>query len=144
MKEKIVAPCGIDCFNCEMYEDNVTDEFQTRLSEITKIPKEKITCKGCTEGNICLLLEMQGKSCKTLDCVKQKGVDYCFNCSDFPCKYLMPLADGAGKFPQNIKVYNLCLMKKIGIDNWIEQAADIRHTYFTKKIAIGEGGSKEE
>ena len=35
-------------------------------------------------------------------------------------------------------------MKKIGIDNWIEQASDIRHTYFTKKIAIGEGGSKEE
>lgn len=113
MNEKIVAPCGIDCFNCEMYAENVTPEFQERLSGTTKIPAEKITCAGCTDGNICLLLKMQGKSCKTLDCVKQKGVDYCFNCTDFPCLYLMPLADGAGKFPQNIKLYNLCQIKKL-------------------------------
>lgn len=143
MNEKIVAPCGIDCFNCEMYAENVTPEFQERLSGTTKIPAEKITCAGCTDGNICLLLKMQGKSCKTLDCVKQKGVDYCFNCTDFPCLYLMPLADGAGKFPQNIKLYNLCQIKKIGLDNWVLQAAEIRHTYFNKKIAIGEGGSTE-
>lgn len=78
----------------------------------------------------------------TQDCVQEKGVDYCFNCADFPCQYLMPLADGAGKLPQNIKLYNLCLMKKIGLDNWIEQAADIRQIYFTKKIAIGEGAAR--
>jgi hypothetical protein len=34
-------------------------------------------------------------------------------------------------------------MNKIGLDNWVEQAAEIRHTYFTRKIAIGEGGSEE-
>lgn len=54
----------------------------------------------------------------------------------------MPIADGAEKFPQNIKLYNLCQMKKIGVDAWAETAAEIRNTYFTKKIEIGEGGSK--
>lgn len=88
---KIIAPCGIDCFNCEMFEENVT---------------------------------------------------YCFECNDFPCELLMPLADGASKFPQNIKLFNLCLMKKIGVEKWAEQSGDIRKTYFTKKIQIGEGGSK--
>lgn len=140
--KKIIAPCGIDCFNCEMFEDNVTEEFQLRLSALTKIPKEKISCKGCVDDNICLLLKIQGKSCKTLDCVKEKGVDYCFQCDTFPCEYLMPLADGAEKFPQNIKLYNLCQMKKLGVDAWAEQAKDIRNTYFTKKIQIGEGGSQ--
>ena len=143
MKRKIVAPCGIDCFNCEMYEENVTDEFQTRLSQSLKIPKEKITCKGCADGNICLLFTIQGKTCKTHECVKEKGVDYCFNCTDFPCEYLMPLASGADKFPQNIKLYNLCMMKKIGVDNWCDISADIRKTYFNKQIKIGEGGSKD-
>jgi len=141
--KKIVAPCGIDCFNCEMFEDNVTEEFQTRLSASTQIPKEEITCKGCIDGNICLFLKMQGKTCKTYDCTKEKGVDYCFECDSFPCEFLMPLADGANKFPQNIKLYNLCQMKKDGIDEWIKMAGDIRNTYFTKKIEIGEGGSKE-
>jgi len=142
MKEKIVAPCGIDCFNCEVYEENVTEEFQNRLAAATKLPKERISCKGCIDGNICLFLAVQGKKCKTLECVKSKGVDYCFNCNDFPCEYLMPLADGASKFPQNIKLYNLCLMKRIGIPAWSEKAAEIRDIYYTKKIVIGEGGSR--
>ncbi len=141
MERKIVAPCGIDCFNCEMFEDNVTEEFQIRLSPMTSIPKEEITCKGCSKDNICLLLHAQGKSCKTRDCVDKKGVDYCFECDTFPCEYLMPIADGASKFPQNIKLYNLCIMKRIGVDAWIEKAREIRKTYFTKTMAIGEGGS---
>ncbi|MCX8131496.1 MAG: DUF3795 domain-containing protein [Clostridia bacterium] len=143
MKEKIVAPCGIDCFNCEVYEDNVTEAMQERLSSLTKIPKEQISCKGCIDGNICLFLKIQGKSCKTLECIQEKKVDYCFNCSTFPCDYLMPLADGAAKYPQNIKLYNLCMMKRIGIEAWKEQAQDIRNTYFTKPIVIGEGGHRE-
>ncbi len=143
MKKKIVAPCGIDCFNCEVYEDNLTEEAKTGISERTKIPKEKISCKGCIDGNQCSFIEIQGKKCKTLECIKDKGVDYCFQCNDFPCSFLMPLADGASKFPQNIKLYNLCQMKKIGVEAWSEQANEIRRTYFTKKIKIGEGGSEE-
>lgn len=141
MKQKIVAPCGIDCFNCEVYEENITGEMQNRLSGVTKIPREQISCKGCVDGNRCLFLKIQGKSCKTLDCVNKKGVDYCFNCDTFPCEYLMPLADGAAKYPHNMKVYNLCLMKRIGLDAWIEKVGDIRKTYYTKNIVIGEGGA---
>lgn len=141
MNNKVVAPCGIDCFNCELFKDNVTDEFQTRLSGNTKIPKDQISCKGCVDGNICLFLKINGQTCKTLDCVKEKGVDYCFECNDFPCAFLMPLANGAEKFPQNIKLYNLCMMKKIGIERWKKQAKWIREIYFSKKIVIGEGGS---
>ncbi|MBN2851400.1 MAG: DUF3795 domain-containing protein [Clostridia bacterium] len=142
MKKKVVAPCGIDCFNCELYEENVTEEFRLRIAAATHIPKEKISCAGCINGNQCLFLELEGKKCKTLCCVEQKKVDYCFQCDSFPCEYLMPLSDNAGKFPQNIKLYNLCLMKKIGVEAWTEQASDIRKTYFGKKLAIGEGGSK--
>lgn len=140
MKKRIVAPCGIDCFNCEMFEDNITEELQIRLSAVTKIPKEKIICKGCADGNICLFLKMQGKSCKTADCAKEKGVNYCYECTTFPCEYLMPIADGADKYPHNFKLYNLCQIKRIGIEAWAEKAADIRKTYYTNKLEIGKGG----
>lgn len=142
MCEKIVAPCGIDCFNCEMYKDNVTPEFQERLSLSTSFPKEKITCNGCKDGNICLLLDIRGLKCSTLECVKSKGVDFCFQCSEFPCAYLMPIADGASKFPHNFKLYNLCTIKRIGLEAFCEKATEIRKTYFNKKMSIGEGGSK--
>lgn len=142
MKEKIIAPCGIDCFNCELYEENVTPVFQEHISKAYNIPKEMIHCKGCANGNQCLFIDLKGEKCKTLECINQKQHKYCFECDTFPCSYLMPLADRAGQFPHNLKIYNLCLMKRIGVEAWTKEAADIRHTYFKKNIVIGEGGSK--
>ena len=26
-KKTLVAPCGLDCFNCELYETNLTDKL---------------------------------------------------------------------------------------------------------------------
>lgn len=141
MKELIIAPCGIDCFNCELFESNATEAFRERIQQSMGVPKHLVSCKGCSGGNQCLFLQLQGKSCKTLECVTKKGVDYCFECDTFPCEYLMPLADGAQKFPQNIKLYNLCKMKSIGVDAWAKQSKGIRDVYFTKKLVIGEGGS---
>lgn len=142
MDFKVVAPCGIDCFNCPLYDTNVTEDFRDYISKTYGIPEEKVTCMGCKDGNQCLFLDLEGKQCKTLECIKEKGVDYCFQCDTFPCAFLMPLADGADRFPQNIKLYNLCMMKRIGVEAWTEKAAAIRHTYFNHKIKIGEGGSR--
>jgi len=142
MEKMITAPCGIDCFNCELFEENVTGEFRERISGAYKIPMEKVSCKGCCDGNQCLFITLAGKTCKTLECVNQKGVEFCFQCDTFPCDHLMPLADGAGKFPHNMKLYNLCLMKRIGVEAWQKQASQIRNTYFTKGMVIGEGGSQ--
>lgn len=142
MKKQIVAPCGIACFNCELYCENVTPEAQTRISEITRIPPEKITCNGCIDGDYCLFLKLQGKRCKTLDCVNEKGVKICCDCSDFPCDLLMPLAKGADKYPHNMKLFNLCTIKKLGIEEWKKQAATIKKTYFNKNFEIGKGGNE--
>ena len=144
MSKIIVAPCGIDCTICEVFERNVTDELRERISETFKIPKEVVSCKGCKDGNQCLFLDLRGEICKTLKCINKMKVQYCFECRDFPCSFLMPLADGASKFPQNIKLYNLCMMKKIGVTAWLEKSENIKHTYFTKKIMIGEGGSTKD
>ncbi len=26
-KKSLTAPCGLDCFNCEIHEDNLTNDF---------------------------------------------------------------------------------------------------------------------
>ena len=142
MNFRIVAPCGIDCFNCELYEKNVTEAFRKRLSEAMKVEPSRITCKGCIDGNQCLLLDLQGQKCKTLECVNNKGLDYCFECDTFPCELIMPLAANAEKMPHNMKLYNLCMMKRIGVEAWCDQASSIRETYFGTNFVIGQGGKK--
>jgi len=103
------------------------------------IPKDKVVCKGCRQqdGDH---YHLPKEGCATLTCAKEKGVDFCCNCNDFPCVLLAPLADQADRFPHNMKLYNLCRIKKMGLETWIkEEAGQIRKKYFTEKFVVGKG-----
>lgn len=136
-KEKAVAACGIDCFNCEVFEDNITNELRVRFAAVANLKPEEVTCKGCRSQNGCRL--HWGK-CDTLDCVKEHGVDYCFECAEFPCAMLCPSRESAEKYPHNLKLFNLCRMKLLGVEAWIEEAATNRARYFKGKFIPGKGG----
>ena len=48
-KKTLTAPCGLDCFNCELYEDNLTSELSELIHSKMGVPKEEIACKGCRQ-----------------------------------------------------------------------------------------------
>lgn len=136
---QMTAPCGLDCFNCEIYEDNLTSDFAQAISEKLRVPIEEIACKGCRQQDG-THYHLPQDGCATLNCVKAKGIDLCCNCDDFPCTLLAPIADGAATYPHNMKLYNLCRIKKIGLRSWIEkEAGHIRKKYFTGKFVVGRG-----
>jgi hypothetical protein len=137
-KKELTSPCGLDCFNCDLYGDNLTAELLDLINTKMGIPKSDIPCKGCRaqDGKHFHLPE----GCATLTCVKAKGVDLCCNCAEFPCLHLAPTADQAGRYPHNMKVYNLCRIKKIGLEKWAnEEAGEIRKKYFKGKFVVGKG-----
>jgi hypothetical protein len=137
-KRVLTAPCGLDCFNCEIHEDNLTDEFARIMSEKTSGPVEAISCKGCRRQDG-THWHLPPEGCATLTCAKEKNVDLCCQCAEFPCLLLAPLADGADRFPHNVKIYNLCRISEAGFEKWSEEAADIRKKYFTGKFVVGKG-----
>ncbi|MEI6263043.1 MAG: DUF3795 domain-containing protein [Deltaproteobacteria bacterium] len=51
MKEKInlSAPCGLDCFNCDIHENNLTDRLAELIHTKMGVPKKEIACKGCRQ-----------------------------------------------------------------------------------------------
>ena len=137
-KKTLTAPCGLDCFNCNIHENNLTNDLTESLHKKLGVPKEEIACTGCRQQD--------GKhfhlphGCATLDCVKAKGVMLCCDCNDFPCAFLAPTADQAAQYPHNMKLCNLCRIKKIGLERWIEEeAGQIRKKYFTGKFIMGRG-----
>jgi len=137
-KKELTAPCGLACFLCDVYEDNLTDELAESMHVKLGVPKKEIACKGCRQQNGKHFHLPQG--CATLDCVKAKGVTLCCDCNDFPCAFLAPTADKAALLPHNIKLYNLCRIKKSGLERWIdEEAGQIRKKYFTGKFVMGRG-----
>ena len=132
----LTAPCGLDCFNCNVFEENLTDENKAKMAEYRKIPLDEVACKGCrAEDGKCRYAD---SDCATWECAERKGVAYCYECAEFPCGLLAPSAKGAN-FPHNMKVYNLCRMKLNGIDAWIEESAYIRKRYYEGTFVVGQG-----
>ncbi|MDH7514669.1 MAG: DUF3795 domain-containing protein [Bacteroidota bacterium] len=133
----LVAPCGLDCFNCEMYERNISQPLIDAVSARLKRDPETVPCRGCrpNEGH-CLFVG----ECPTYACVKEKGIRFCFECGGFPGFRLAPAKEGADKFPHNFKVFNLCRMKAVGVEQWAEdESQTIRRLYFKGKFVPGIG-----
>ncbi len=98
-KRNLTAPCGLDCFNCEIHESNLTSEFATMINDKFGIPEEEIPCKGCRQQDG-KHFHHSPEGCATLNCVKAKGVELCCDCDDSPCLLLALIADGAERYPQ--------------------------------------------
>jgi hypothetical protein len=90
------------------------------------LEEDKVICEGCRniKGD-CQALRNYGFNgkCKIYQCVNTKKVEFCSDCQDFPCDLLHPLAHGADRFPHNLKVFNLCMIKKMGLENWAKNKA---------------------
>jgi hypothetical protein len=136
-KRRLSAPCGLDCFNCEIYDKNITEEMKKQFAlKIQKDPEE-VACKGCRLENGCKHL---GQPCETLKCVEDKELEFCFECEEFPCVKLQPVKEGADRYPHNFKLFNLCRMKAVGVEKWAEEEAKlIRQRYYLGKFIPGSG-----
>jgi len=133
---ELTAPCGIDCFNCELFGENITPEMQKRIAAYRNQPPETVRCLGCRESG-CLIIPGE---CATKSCIASKKIDFCYQCDEFPCNRLHPCFDKSEKFPQNFKLFNLCRIRAVGLERWAEEeAGEIRRRFFAGKLEIGNG-----
>jgi hypothetical protein len=130
-----IAPCGLDCVNCELFKANGNRQAWERVAAKTGKSPEESACLGCRDGNGCVYFS----GCETLACVKERGLDFCSDCADFPCQRLQPMAEGAAFYPHNFKIYNLALIKARGPEALLSEAPRIRKLYYTGKFKIGAG-----
>ena len=128
----MTAPCGLPCFECYLYLANEDREIQAMVSKHLKIPVELAVCKGChDEAGKCAHLPMP---CNVYPCTEKKGIKFCCDCSEFPCDHLHPYADMANIVWHNTKVFNLCLIKKMGLESWAKnKAKSVRDVYLSAK-----------
>ena len=135
-RHQLVAPCGIDCGICELYMACHDEKLMNYL--ISKgIPKAVLPCEGCKpNGGHC---PIHPGECATYTCAQEKEVEHCVDCTDFPCPMLHPAADRAEVLPHNLKVFNLCTIKRDGINEFVKDSAIIKKTYYKGEMVIGQG-----
>jgi hypothetical protein len=134
---QMTAPCGIDCFNCALYAARENDKLRSIVAKNMNISFEDAVCSGCrNQDGLCIAHSLEEK-CSVYKCIEKKGLEFCFECADFPCDFLHPYADQASMRPHNTKVFNLGLMKKMGVESWAEtKAKKVRDTYFKEKFKL--------
>jgi hypothetical protein len=133
--QQMTSPCGLDCFNCPAFLANEDVNLRASIAKRLHLPIDAARCEGCrnAKGTISLLGDKE--PCDVFRCTREKDIRYCYECRDFPCDHLHPYADQASVRPHNTKVFNLCLIKKMGIDKWAkDKALNVKQTYFNGKL----------
>jgi hypothetical protein len=135
-RERLVAPCGIDCGICEMHMAGENPKIMAVM--VAKgFAREKLPCAGCR--NIAGNCPVLPASCATYTCAGGRGVEFCVECADYPCAMLNPAADRADVLPHNTKLFNLGVIKRDGVSGFIAVSADVKARYFKGKMAVGKG-----
>lgn len=124
----LTAPCGLPCFECYFYLAQFDREMAETIAGFFGVAPDLIKCKGCRgEDGKCKHHTM---ACRVYQCIESTDMSTCAECDDFPCEYLHPYRDRAEKW-HNTKVYNLCRIKKRGLETWAkEEAGTILDNYF--------------
>ncbi len=121
--EWAISICGLNCAKCDMYEashgnekvrDEIIEWFKEKRSET--LQPEQIRCEGCRGP----LDAHWSPDCQMMACAGQKGVQYCFQCDDFPCTKLVEFSsDGVPHHKRTVE--NMKRMKELGIESWIAE-----------------------
>ncbi len=138
---RMTGPCGIDCSICELHLAG-KDEGLKKYLVSRGIPEQSLPCPGCRDlKGACPVIK---SVCETYKCSAKKGVDFCFECGDFPCEKLNPAKDGADLLPHNLKMYNLACIKNRGVTEFKKRSGEIKKLYFQGKMRIGSGPGLQE
>jgi len=141
IKDKF-GPCGISCEKCFAYANGTIRRSSIDLREslgnfeiyarrfpellgepvFNKYPDfrellnyfSSVECKGCRKEQCKIFSD-----CKVRDCHKAKGVDFCFQCPEFPC-----MNTGFDKHLYKRSVQINMRMKEIGIEEYYNEVKD--------------------
>ncbi len=133
-----LAPCGLDCSRCLHFGSGRTREYAEGLRremegfekvapmlaqgpapvmrdyEAFKAVLDHLAegnCVGCRKGQVCF------ESCVALSCCREKGVDFCFQCDQFPCD--------RNHYPESLdrrwRVWG-ARMREVGVDRFYEES----------------------
>jgi hypothetical protein len=134
-----LAPCGLDCERCARYKGGTVNRAAADLAAalqgfeamaarvVDRIPAlagyagfEEILgvfvaadCAGCRQGEVPLPF------CAARTCHREQGVDFCFQCSEYPCD--------RNQYPGNLaERWRTCndRMREVGVEQYYQESLE--------------------
>jgi hypothetical protein len=125
----LLSDCGLYCGSCGVYiatQENDEEKLRS-LAHILNQSIEDTLCDGC--GSERRSLHCQ-KICTFITCKKDKGVEICSDCQEFPCQALQTFI---AAMPHRVEIIDsLKRLKEIGSDKWLLEK---KETYTCRKCS---------
>ena len=119
-EKNLAAVCGLFCRSCGIYLATKEDpERLTHLAEQFGRPVEDIICHGCRADTRFFHCE---ENCSFVACAAEKGVDFCGECAEYPCKQLRVFQ---GEMPHRIELWKSQeRIREAGYQTWYQEMTE--------------------
>ena len=127
MARSLIGACGIVCSSCPIFIATASSDMpQKELLALElsatrgkKLQPPDIACWGCRSSD----RNCFSAKCFFRKCVKNKGLEFCYRCGEFPCHKLK------GFYKENPSAQeNLRKICKIGVEAFAAQLAEAENT----------------
>ena len=127
------AYCGLFCESCTLYIGTKYDPKRIELLAIRRGKSlEDLHCAGCRSET----LSYYCRDCKIKECIKNKALNFCSECSEYPCDILKEFQQ---EMPHRIELFDSldyinnngfeCWCKKMHEDYSCEKCGTINSAY---------------
>jgi hypothetical protein len=118
--KRLAAVCGLFCPACHVYLATQEDPERLKvLAQRFQRPIEEMHCNGCRSDARCFYCNTV---CFMSGCAKEKGVEFCGECADYPCDGLKAFQKEA---PHRIELWkNQARIKEAGYEQWYMEMID--------------------
>lgn len=111
---KLAAVCGLFCPACHV--NIATREDPAKLAAMAQRYQrslDEMQCNGCRSEKRCFYCETK---CTMATCAAGKGVEFCGDCAEYPCKDLKEFQSLA---PHRIELWKShARRKEVGLETW--------------------------
>lgn len=111
---KLAAVCGLFCPACHVFIGTHEEPAKlVMMAQRYQRPLEEMRCNGCRSAKRCFYCETM---CFMAKCATEKGVDFCGDCANYPCKGLKEFQSLA---PHRIELWKShARRKEVGLEKW--------------------------
>jgi len=118
-QKELLGACGLYCGVCSIYIAHKNDnlKFKNALMKVYKPfvkTVDDIKCTGCrSSGEVFPVC----KACPIKKCCKSKEIEGCYQCDDFPCKYI---TNYPVKLAREIILRSIPSIREMGVKDFIQ------------------------
>lgn len=120
MARQLISYCGIYCAKCEIFIASTLSDQKKKAQLAKQLSEEKggkitpkdISCLGCRASE----KNSWTQDCQIRKCASEKGIEFCYQCEEFPCSNLQTFYKKNPGPRENLKK-----ISKVGVDAFLSE-----------------------